>query len=328
MFEDSPITRKILAFGDFRLGPYLAFVILAKFLAIHSAESSYPRLPVIHEARSREFKSKTLELAEQMFDKDMYIWLSGDTTINALVQEYGTNLDGKSIDVDEGALLFTAMHKRSSSRWLTGFSHLYSEEKYKFGIQRDRFELRGRISLVINIPAPQFYRHKTELFDVTLADRALILHSWLKSAQHHRIMERFRRTMELESEVFVTERYNKTIRNLGEYRDELWTYAKEYGTLAVRSPAECEDIVTAIASENARINLRNYICDDDIELVRILRPYNIDPQVPDEPRVIGFLKENRTYKDICHLLDKPLSYYSTISHYKKRALQRGALDVS
>jgi len=328
MFDNSPVTRRILTFGSFRLGQYESAMVLAKVLAIHSAESPYPRLPVIHEARSREFKSKTLELAEQMFDEDKYIWLSGDTTINALVQEYGTNLDGKSIDVDEGSLLFSAMHKRSASRWLTCVSHLYSEERYKFGIQREQFELKGRISLVINIPAPQFYKHKNELFDVTLADRALILHSWLKAEEHRRCKERFERTMKLDSGVFITERYNRTIRNLNEYRDELWAYAKDYGILAVRSPAECYDIVTAIASENARINHRNFLAEDDMTLVRLLRAYNIDPQVPDEPRVIGFLKEGRTYKDICHLLGRPLSYSSTISHYRKRAEQRGALDVS
>jgi hypothetical protein len=327
LFEESPVTRRILAYGGLRLGQFLAPVLHAKVLGIHSAESPYPRLPVIHEARSREFKSKTLELAQQMVDEDKYIWLSGDTTINALENEYGTDLDGLSIDIDEGALLFTSMHKRSSSRWLTCVSHLYSEERYKFGIERERFELTGRISLVINIPAPQFYKHKNELFDVTLADRALILHSWLKAEEHRKCKERFEKTMKLDSGVFITERYNRTIKNLNEYKDELWAYAKDYGTLAVRSPPECYDIVIAIASENARINHRNYIAEDDINLVRMLRSYNIDPQVPDEPRVIGFLKEGRTYKDICHLLGKPYSYYSTISHYKKRALPRGALDV-
>jgi hypothetical protein len=328
MFDDSPVTRRILAYGGLRLGQFLSPVVHTKVLAIHSAESPYPRLPVIHEARSREFKSKTLELAEQMFDKDMYIWLSGDTTINALENEFGVDLDGKCIDIDEGSLLFTAMHKRSSNRWLTCVSHLYSEERYKFGIERDSFVLKGRISLVINIPTPQFYKHKNELFDVTLADRAFILHSWLKSEEHRRCKERFERTAKLDSGVYITERYNRTIRNLNEYKDELWSYAKDYGILAVRSPAECYDIVIAIASENARINQRNYLTEDDINLVRMLRSYNVDPQVPDEPRVIGFLKEGRTYKDVCHLLGKSQSYYSTISHYKKRALQRGALDVS
>ena len=96
----------------------------------------------------------------------------------------------------------------------------------------------------------------------------------------------------------------------------------------MRSTAECLDIVTAIVSENARFNLRNYLTQDDINLARMLRGYNIDPMVPDEYRVIGFLKEGRSYKDICKLLGKPASYKSTISHYKKKATQRGVIDVS
>jgi len=264
----------------------------------------------------------------RMFDKDMYIYLSGDTTINALENEYGTDLDGMCILVDDGNLLYSAMHKRSSSRWSTAISVLYSEGKYKFGIQRESFVLTGRISFVINISAPAFQRHKTELFDVTLGDRVFIAHSWLKSAEHFACARRFEESGDLRSPIFIDERYSKTIRNLSEYEDELWAYAKDYGILAVRNPAECLDIVKAIVSENARLNLRNYIREDDIELVRILRPYNIDPMVPNEPRVIGFLKEGRTYKDICHLLGVPLDYKTTISHYRKRAELRGALDVS
>jgi hypothetical protein len=327
-FEESPTTDRILAYGSIRLGQYISPMVLIKALAIHSAESPYPRLPVIHEARSREFKSITLKLASQMFDKDMYIWMSGDTTINALKNEYGTDLDGKSLNLDEGSLLFNAMHKRSSNRWLTGVSHLYSEERYKFGIERESFELTGRISLVINIPAPQFYKHKQELFDVTLADRAFIPHSWLKAEEHRQCKERYERTAKLKPHIFIIERYSRTIRNLNEYKDELWAYAKDYGILAVRSPAECYDIVQAIASENARINLRNYLTQDDMNVVRMYRSYNVDPKVPDEPRVIGFLKEGRTYRDICHLLGKNERYKSTISHYKKRAELRGALDVN
>jgi len=124
-----------------------------------------------------------------------------------------------------------------------------------------------------------------------------------------------------------TKHYNRTIRNLSEYESDIQKIAEDYAGLAVRSPFECEDIITAIVSENARINHRNYVCDDDIRLAKMLKPYNIDPMVPDKPRVIEFLKQGRSYPDICRLLNKPLSYKSTISHFKKQALQTGALDL-
>ena len=138
----------------------------------------------------------------------------------------------------------------------------------------------------------------------------------------------FENTRKLKPKIKIEERYSKKIKNISEYRKDLEHYAKDYGILSVRNTAECLDIVTAIASENARFNQRNYLSEDDIKLVRMLRGYNIDPVVPDKPRVVGFLKEGRSYKDICHLLGRPRSYYSTISHYKKEALLRGVLDVS
>lgn len=327
-FKDSPITRRILWFGSNRIGQFKSPIILAKALAIHSAESPFPRLPIIDESRSQEFKSKTSELAMRIFHKDLYINLSGDETVHGLKNDYGTELNGKCLMLDEGNLLFKAMHKRSSIRWQSAIAQLYTRELYVFSTEQNRFELKGKISFVINIVTPAWKRHKDEIFETTLGDRALVLHSWLTKEEHYACKKRFKDTMWMKPPLFIGERYSEPIRNLDEFDGQLKAYAEDYATLAERSPAECLDLVTAIASENARLNQRNYLTSDDMTVVRILRPYNFYPLSTVGIKILAYLKEGRRHTDICHLLGKePSRFLPLISYYKKKYLERGALDL-
>lgn len=327
MFEDSPVSKKILRYFSTRIGQYVAPIGLLKVLSIHSASSSYPRLSVLHEARSREWKTQTLLLAKKMFNEDFYIYIKGDKTIHSLVDDYGENWDCKCLMLNDGNLLFKSMATKSKERWLSAISVLLTEGVYEYGSRIDKFTIRGKVSLIINLTTPSYYRHKNEIFETTLGNRLFIAHAWLKEKYNLQCKKNFDNTKGLASGILITEPYNRTIRNEGEYEKELLAYAKDYAILSVRSVAETLDIVKAIAFENARINQRNYLTDDDMEIVRMFREYNIDPMVPDEPRVILGLKEGRTYTDICHLLQKPTSYKSTISYYHKKALQKGVLDA-
>jgi len=327
-FEESPNTEKIFSYFNTRIGQYVAPIGLLKVLAIHSAGSSYPRLSVIHEARSREWKTQTMKLAMNMFDEDMYIYFGGETTIHGLKNDYGTDLDEKALLMNDGNALLKSLAKRSRGRWLSATSVLMTENEYEYSDNIQRFKLKGKVSLIINLATPSYLRHKNEIFETTLGDRMFIAHAWMKEKYNIQCKRNFDATMKLCPKVLITERNKKTIQNYSEYENELLAYAKDYGILGVRSTAECIDIVKAIVRENARINDRNYICEDDIMLIRMLRKYNVDPFVPDEPRVIECLKEGRNYPDICHLLRKKSSYYSTISLYKKRAMQKGVLDAN
>jgi len=327
VFEDSPLSEKIFDYFNKRIGQRIAPIGLLKVLAIHSAGSNYPRLSVLHEARSREWKTQTMKLAKSMFDDSMYIYVGGETTIHGLKNDYGTDFDGKCLLVNDGNLLFKSLGKRSRDRWLSAISVLLTEKEYPYSDNVQRFKLIGKVSLIINLATPSYTRHKNEIFETTLGDRMFIVHAWMKEKYNLQCKRNYDRTKKLHAKVLITEHNNRTIQNFGEYEDELLAYARDYAILGVRSTPECLDIVKAIVRENARINDRNYISEDDIMLVRMLRRYNIDPFVPDEPRVVGFLKEGRNYPDICHLLGKKPNYYSTITYYKKRAMQRGVLDA-
>ena len=329
MFEESPNTRRILWFGSRRIGQLKAPIILAKVLAIHSAESPFPRLSLFDEARSREFKSVTSQLAMSMFPEDFYIDLSGDVTIHGLKEDYGENLHGKCLMVDDGNLLFRAMHPRSRSRWLSAIAQLYSRGRYDFSVRQERFELRGNISFVINITPDLWESNKEQIYGTTIGDRALILHSWLQRKQAFECKKRFETTEGMKSPVFIKERYPAKIRNLREYEGQLKVYAEQYSILAERSVLECYDLVIAIVSENARINKRDYICEDDIKVLELLQPYNKYPLAKESQKILLELKRGRRPIDICHILGwEPERGLPKISYWKKKFIKQGVLDIS
>jgi hypothetical protein len=327
MFEESPISRKIFRYFDKRIGQTVAPIGLVKALAIHSAGSSRPRLSLMHVARSREFKSVTMMFAKKMFSEDMYVYIGGEQTVHRLKKDYGEDLNKKAILVNDGNMLFSAMARHTKDRWLGGMACLLTERSFPYGDNVDSFRLHGKISLLINLATPAFNRNKSEIFNTTIGNRLWIAHSWLTEEHNFQCKRNMDSTKGLSSNVFITEHYNRTIRNVSEYDKELVRFAKRYGVYSVRSAPECLDIVTAIACENARINHRNYLCEDDMELLRSLEDYNIDPLVPEHHRIIQGLRDELSPSDICHILHKSPSYKTTISKVKRKATESGALDA-
>ncbi len=325
-FEYSPVSNWIWEYAGRRLGQVLAPIVLWKVLTIHGSLADFPRLSGIHEGRSREFKTVTSKMAMSMFSKDMYVYIDGEKTIHRIRRDYGENLSGKCFIINDGTMIFNALGSRTKSRWLGAFAGLLTEENYEYGDNINRFTLKGRISLLINMPTPIWNYNKNRIFNSTLGNRLDVIHLWLRKKQNLIFKHNYEKTMKLQPKVHITRHNRKVIKNFKEYRKELEDMALDYSCLAVRSQAEMLDVVSAIVREHARINNRSYICDEDIRLLRILRDYHIDPNTPDEHRVVSCLDNCYSFKEICHLLRKPTSYKSTISYYRKKALERGVLD--
>jgi len=330
MFKDSLITKRILRYGSIRIGQFVAPRLLAKVFSINSAESPYPKHALIDELHSRRgFKTVTSDLAMSMFHKDLYMDLAGDATIHGMEGIYGKDWDGRCIMVDEGNLLFKAMAKRSSQRWISAIATLFTRKRYEYFSERRKFVITGNISFVINVNPAVWMRHKEEIYELNLGDRANILHGWMNSEETFACKKRYKETMGFKSGVFIEERFNKPIRNLNDYGGQLKSYAMDYGTLGERDSTECLDVVTAIASENARLNQRDYLTNDDINVVRILRNYCAFPLSAKRGiKILMLLKEGKRPIDICHLLHRPpKQLLPLISYYKKKYLIRGALDL-
>jgi len=338
MFEDSKITKLSLDYFTKVFGQYLSPIGLMKVITVNSASCLYPRPPLIQVAPSREFKSKLTEMAWRFFNRDRYLDLSGDETVHGLKNAYGTPfpqskkfetlviLSGKCLCVDEGNLLLRAMSGKGKIRWLSGFSQLYSKGHYDYVSELGSFRIVGRISLIINITTDLYAKSENVLRDTTLGQRSVTLFTWLKDSEKVHVRENFRRFRGLKPKITLSEPYDRTIKNLGEYRGELASLAKDYAILGVRNLSETLEVTEGMATQNARLNQRNRLCKDDMDVVRMLRGYTINPRRKNFVRVVGFLKEGRSYSDIIHLLRRPRSYYSTISRWKNIAQNRGLLD--
>ena len=168
LFEESPKSKKVYSYFHRRTGQVLAPIGLLKVLSIHSSASTYPRLNLLHEARSREFKSVTSNLARKFFDKELYLYITGEKTIHGMRREFGEDWDKICIILNDGNLLFKALGKRTRERWLSAISVLLTEENYSYTDNVQDFILTGKISLLINIATPSFTRHKKEIFESTL----------------------------------------------------------------------------------------------------------------------------------------------------------------
>lgn len=338
MFEESPNTKESIGHFTRVFGQYLAPLGHARVLNINSAGCPFPPSSGIYVMPSREFKSKLSDHAQKFFSRNRYLDLSGDETLHGLKEAYGqevqglkfdylVNLHGKCVMIDESNLTFEAMNTRSRYRLLATLSKLYSDGYADYKSEIGSFRLWGRISFVFNVVSELFAKTENVIRLTTLGQRSLIAYGWLKDEEKVHIRENYRKYGALKPKIRLDEPYTRTIKNMGEYRGELTSLAKDYAILGVRNLSETLEIVEAIASSNARFNFRNYLCDDDIKIVRMLRGYNINPHRTTFVMVVGFLKEGRSFRDICHLLGKPYpTYKSTISHYKRLAEDRGLLD--
>lgn len=336
VFEESPNTLYALKYFSKVLGQSLAPMGLARLLVITGASNPNPRCCGIFVAPSQEYKSTLSALAQRFFSKDMYLELSGDETLHGLKKTYGErvnakdyeyllNLHNKCLIIDEGNLLLQAMNTKSKYRLLSSIAKLFTSWRSDYKSELGSFRVVGRITIIMNIVTELFAKMEFVLRMSTIGQRSYIGFTWLTDKEKIRIRENYRKFRKIKPEIRI-EPYRRTIKNLGEYEGELVSLAKDYAILGIRNLTETLHITEALACQNACLNGRNYLTEDDIKVVRMLRSYVSDPRKTDTIRVIGFLKEGRTYRDICHLLNKPLHFKTTISRIKKRAEMRGILD--
>jgi len=262
----------------------------------------------------------------RFFSKDLYKNMMGEMTIHAFKREWGEDLGRICISLNDGTLLFSNLGSRTKARWMTAVSSLYTEKRYHYSDNFGHFDLRGQISLIINIATPSYKYYKGELDRTTLNNRLMRIHAWLHKQERHECKRKYSATKKLKPTVKIEKIYPLRIKNISDYEGEIRTYADLYSALAVRHPDEVEDLLKGAIKAQCNINHRNYMGEDEIKLIKTLKPYMVDPIVKDYSRIVELLKLEKSYRDICILLKKPLDYKSTISKVRTRARTTGALD--
>jgi hypothetical protein len=174
--DKSPISSKIVGHFSLKFSPQIAWIILLKCLAIVASKLDWPRLSVLHVAPTRMLKSLTSKSAMCLFDREFWIDLKSDFTMNSLIR-YKQELEGGTcLFVNDGTTLLASKSHRTKDRLVGGLSELLSDGSYTYQDFGQRFTLKGKVTMVLNITSEAFQNYKDRLFGLTFSERFLIVH--------------------------------------------------------------------------------------------------------------------------------------------------------
>jgi hypothetical protein len=332
LFRHSPISEKIWKFGEVRFGEVVTPLLHVRVLTIYGAGAKRPSNAAGFQDRSRKFKTRLTEEAMRFFYPEDYIYVQGEMTIHGLYRKYGEDIGGKCIIFDDGAVMCNAMMGRSRARLFDALSDLLANRVFTYDAARVPFNLKGNISCIFNIPTPTWKDNRTLIKDsTTFGNKLLMLHSDIDYDYHREISHNYRTTMDVRVPFKFEEKNRYVIENEEEFREDNQELFREAGIKALQKPDEMEDLFFAIARENARINDRNCICRDDLNLLRILCSYLIDWTLKADWKVVWLLdKESYSYDSIIEIMREQFGINitrSSISKIKAKAIERGVLDT-
>jgi len=324
MFEDSFVSKKIFKFFNFKYGQVVAPIGLLKCCTVVSNQLEYPRLNLWVVAPTRQYKTRTSKEVQIIFPKKYWIDVGSDFTIHGLHKEYGENVNGKTFMVNDATVLFSSKSARTKERLVGALAELLSDEEFKYKDFRHQWTIYGKCTAIVNQTTESFNYYKNKLEYSTVLERFLVVHYKLTLEEQR------------ESRAFVLRRFKppirikglkpRTIMNLEKYDDVIKEYAMDYSALSLRAYSSCKDMTVAMMKSHAILNNRNYITLDDLYLIRMIRNYLKDPFAPNDPTIIECLRQGRTYRDICLLLNKKPSYKAYISKVARKAKERGLID--
>jgi hypothetical protein len=121
--------------------PAITRLLLLKACAVVSNQLEYPRLNVWCVAPSRQYKSLTSIEIQHMFPSSYWIDVGSDFTIHGLYTAYGSDVDGKTLMVNDATVLFASKAARTQQRLLGALAELLSDECYTYADFRHRWTL-------------------------------------------------------------------------------------------------------------------------------------------------------------------------------------------
>jgi len=323
MFEDSPVSKTIFDFFNFKYGQVIAPASLLKACAVASNRLEYPRLNVWCVAPTRQFKTQTSKEIMRAFPEKYLIDVGSDFTIHGLHEEYGDDVDGKTFMVNDATVLFSTKSPRGKDRLVGALAELLSDGKYEYKDFRQQWTIQGKCTAIINQTTESFNYYKNRLEYSTVLERFFTSHHRLTLAEQRESRALRFKNYHLNDKIIIKPRH---IKNLKKFKDVINEYALDYSALSLKSYNGCRDIIIAMLNSHMNLNDRNRIVQDEISFIRMMRDYLIDPFAPNEHTIIECLRQGRTYTDICLLLNKKASYKSYISKVARRAKERGLID--
>lgn len=325
VFEESPNSRVIWDYFNENFGQMLAPVGVLKACALYSARLPN-RFNLFCVAPVGQFKSATSIIVQQFFPKTYYIDMGSDFTIHAIQSHYGKKIDRKCLMVNDATLLFSTKEKRAKERLINALAELSSEGYYKYSERQSKFELYGRISIIMNMSLESYKHNRGKLFESTFLDRFLKVFYKMPPKELVNYCRMYFNKKELKVGESKVEKLPKRLTRRcdisEDYREVLVGFSKDISAISLTSLTRTEEQILALAKSHACLNGRAEVDDDDIDFVRSIISFCSDPISPNQEKIVRLYMQGRSYKDICLLLNMD---YKTYKPYVSRVIQTAKL---
>ena len=328
MLDNSDMSKKILDYFNQKYGQIVAPAGLLKILSTISpfANSHLPCLNIFHVSPTRQFKTQTSTETQKMIKKKNFIDLPSDTTINSLLEEY-KNFGKKVLFINDCTTLFATKSSRTKERLVGGCTNLLTEGEWSYGDKATRVsKLTGFVSMIVNMTNESYNEYEARLLGITFLERFLTIFYRLPEQDIRYFLEHKNEKMKIRWKGQIKFR-KPEITNFDKYKLTLIDYAKRWSGLSVKSINGCFDQIESLIHAHLALNMRSKITQDELDLLKMIEPYLIDPFAPNNPRIIQLHRSGYSVKDICLILDKdPEHYKKQVYRVLNKAKERGVIQ--
>lgn len=325
MFQHSPISDKILELAEPILGHALALILLLKICAAVSCKLELPRLSVMHVGPTRQGKSLTSKIAMNILSPEFYIDLRSDFTMNSLRRYADAFLLGVCLFANDVTAWLSSKAQRLKDRVIGGLSELVSDAKYIYQDFRQKIELVGAVTMVLNITSESFQNNKDRLFGSTFSERLLTVHYVMTQKEKEEWVEKEEEIRRIHFDSIITVNDIETqVEIPPEYFSIIKYQAKKYSYETLNSPVSCQDLIKAMMRAHAALNKRSSVCLDDLILVTMIQPYLKNPFSPHDGEIVRLRAQGLSLEEICKEIGKG-NYKGHVQKVVKKAELRGIL---
>lgn len=223
--------------------------------------------------------------------------------------------------------MFASKSSRTKFRLVNALAELLSDGIYIYGErdQKSSFTLEANISMIINMTTESYWKYESKLMGSTFLERFLTIFHLLSRNEMIEIEDKFRKDAKPNFKILI--KSPKNIENIQKYREKIRFFSKEYSMMQIKSISGSRDQIQALMKSHCILNNRNYICDDDIQLIENVKPYLENPLSPYNYKIIQLHEQGAKTSQIAAELGKnPKSYKKHIYQVLNKAFMRGLIE--
>jgi hypothetical protein len=96
--------------------------------------------------------------------------------MNSLIRYKNDIRNGKCFFVNDGTTLLASKSHRTKERLLGGLAELLSDKAYTYQDFQELSQLKGQVTMVMNITSEAYENYKDRMFGLTFSERFLTVH--------------------------------------------------------------------------------------------------------------------------------------------------------